>query len=180
MPAWLQAAAADHAARRPCLLYAGPAGQDLPGYLPVPHAGPVPLADDTVDGIYIADSLERLAREPLLAKELHRVAKPGARMVLHPRRIGVQDMLALIGRAAVGAGGWRLAQVTFAADQRLEAGAGVDLAELVRRYPATLRGMLIHLRATKPGHDSAATEPSPPKIVFSNLDRWAGFSKVDK
>jgi hypothetical protein len=172
VPAHLQAAAAQQAKLWPSLLYVGSRGMELPGYLSVPTDGRVPLANGSVDGIYVDGSLERLTGERSLVSELVRVARPGARMVLHPRLLTPGQLIDVLAQTSPLAEGWRLDRVTVAVDRAADAAA---LGAAIRRNPAVVRRMMAHLFRAEP----EATAPAlAPQIHIGEIDRWAGFAAV--
>jgi hypothetical protein len=173
VPAWLQAAAAQQARLWPSLLHVGSGGMELPGYLSVPTDGRVPLADGSVDGIYVDSSLERLTTARSLVSELARVARPGARMVLHPRLLTPRQLIDVLAQTSPLADGWRLDRVTLAVDTVEKATDAAALAAAIRRDPAVVRRMMAHLLRAEP----QATAPAlAPQIQIGEIDRWAGFA----
>jgi hypothetical protein len=174
VPAWLQKAAAAQASRLPCLLHVGRAGPRLPGYLGVPTDGRVPLADHVVDGIYVDSSLERLVTDAFLAKELHRVAKPGARMVLHPRLVTAGQMLDVLGQNSQVARGWQLDRVTVVPNGALELRDACGLVEILHRRPTVVRRIMAHLHAATDGE----ARRDQPVVSVGEIDRWDGFVAV--
>jgi hypothetical protein len=174
VPAHLDAAAAQQARLWPSLLHVGSRRMELPGYLSVPTDGRVPLANDSVDGIYVDSSLERLTAERSLVTELARVARPGARMVLHPRLLTPGQLIDVLAQTSPLADGWRLDRVTLAVSTVDRSADAAALAAAIRRNPAVVRRMMAHFRA-----EPEATAPAPaPKIHIGEIDRWAGFATV--
>ena len=174
VPAWLKAIASQHARLQPSLLYVSRHGMELPGYLSVPTDGRIPLANGSVDGIYVDSSLEHLTGNESLVTELARVARPGARMVLHPRLLTSGQLIDVLAQTSPLADGWRLDRVTLAVNTRVRAADPAALTAAIRRSPAVVRRMMAHFRA-----EPEATAPAlPPKIHIGEIDRWAGFATV--
>lgn len=174
VPAHLQAAAAHQARLWPSLLYVGSRGMELPGYLSVPTDGRVPLPNGSVDGIYVDSPLERLTGARSSLSELARVARPGARLVLHPRLLAPGQLIDVLAQTPPLADGWRLDRVTVAVSTLDRAADGAALAAATRRNPAVVRRMMAHLRA-----EPDATAPAlVPKINVGEIDRWPGFATV--
>jgi hypothetical protein len=174
VPAWLKAIASQHARLQPSLLNVSQAGIELPGYLRVPTDGRIPLANGSVDGIYVDSSLEHLTGNQSLVTELARVARPGARMVLHPRLLTSEQLVDVLAQTSPLADGWRLDRVTLAVTTGARAADAGAVTAAIRRGPAVVRRMMAHLRA-----EAAATAPAPPpKIHIGEIDRWAGFAIV--
>jgi hypothetical protein len=172
VPAWLKAAASQQERRQPSLLYISTRGMELPGYLSVPTDGRIPLANGSVDGIYVDSSLEHLTGNQSLVTELARVARPGARMVLHPRLLTSGHLIDVLAQTSPLAHGWRLDRVTLAVNAGARAGDAAALTAAIRRSPAVVRRMMVHLCAER-----EATAPAPPpKILVGEIDRWAGFA----
>jgi hypothetical protein len=175
VPAWLKAAASQQARLQPSLLYISKGGGiELPGYLRVPTDGRIPLANGSVDGIYVDSPLEHLTGNQSLVTELARVARPGARMVLHPRLLTSGQLIDVLAQTSPLAHCWRLDRVTLAVTTGARAADATAVTAAIRRSPAVVRRMMAHLRA-----EPEATAPAPPpKIHISEIDRWAGFATV--
>jgi hypothetical protein len=175
VPAWLKAAISQQARLWPSLLYVSGSGMELPGYLSVPTDGRVPVANGSVDGIYVDGSLERLTAERTLVSELARVARPGARMVLHPRLLAPGQLIDVLAPTSPLADGWRLDRVTVAVDTVNRAAHAAALAAAIRRNPAVVRRMMAHFLRAEP---EAIAPALAPKIHSGEIDRWAGFATV--
>jgi hypothetical protein len=174
LPAWLEAAASQQARLWPSLLYVSDRAMNLPGYLRVPIDGRIPLANGSVDGIYVDSSLERLTGDEGLVTELARVARRGARMVLHPGLLTAGQLIDVLTQTSPLADAWRLDRVTIAVNAGSRAADGASLVAAIRRSPAVVRRVMAHLRA-----EPEATAPAPPaKIQIGEIDRWAGFVAV--
>jgi hypothetical protein len=174
VPAWLKAIASQQALLQPSLLYIGSRNMELPGYLRVPTDGLIPLANGSVDGIYVDSSLEHLTGNGSLVTELARVARPGARMVLHPRLLTPRQLVDVLAPTSPLADGWRLDRVTVAVNTGARAADTAALAAAIRRSPVIVRRMMAHFRA----EPEAAAPAPPPKITIGEIDRWAGFATV--
>ena len=148
---------------------------ELPGYLSVPTDGHVPLANGSVDGIYVDSSLERLTAERSLVSELARVARPGARMVLHPRLLTPGQLIDVLAPTSPLADGWRLDRVTVAVNTVNSVAHAAALAAAIRRNPAVVRRLMAHFFRTEP---EATARALAPKIHIGEIDRWAGFATV--
>lgn len=191
VPAWLRAAAADHAERRPVLLQLAQGEPAIPGYgrLDVGEdaggMGDEPVLPDLcggLDGIYCAQGFDRVAGSPPLMRALHRAAKPGGRLVgrfafpaarawTDDGRLGddLACTFAGFGRDALQRGNnrlmseWRLERLVLLGDC------------------AAVSEIVIHLRAVKPSPEEAgaAGPPVEAERSFSRLHRWDGFARVE-
>ena len=174
VPAWLKAAASQQARLQPSLLYVSRHGIELPGYLSVPTDGRIPLANGSVDGIDVDSPLEQLTGNQSLVTELARVARPGARMVLHPRLLTSGQLIDVLAQTSPLGDCWRLDRVTLAVTTGATAAVAAAVTAAIRRSPAVVRRMMAHLRAEP---EATASAP-PPKIHIGEIDRWAGFVTV--
>lgn len=172
LPPWLETAAAAQSGCRPNLLYAGRAAVPLPGYRNVPDDGPLPLAAHTVDGIYVDDGVDRVLQDPGLAQELRRVAKPRARLVLHPHLATAAQIASLLEGTSTLASGWRLERLVVTMNGVSHPADHAALIDMVRRRPLAIRRLMAHFRAT----GGAATASAPPVLDVGGADDWAGFT----
>lgn len=176
VPAWLQEAAAQQEACRPCLLHAGPDGPELPGYLPMPTESPVAVDDASADGIYLEHAPAWLTAAPARLVELRRMAKHGALLVLQSRTVAPQDMSALLDEAQLATAGWAIERLTYISDPPYHVSTVPDLLRLVRLRPGAIRGMMLHLRA---GDSPAAGGAAVVRLTAGTLDEWKGFVRID-
>ena len=172
VPAWLETAAMVQASRQPSLLHVGRGGVGLPGYRHVADDGPVPLPERAVDGIYVDGTLDRLTEDPTLAQELHRVVKPGAAMVLHPRLVTARQIVDLLLHPSHWARGWRLNRVTLALNLDVGPYDGDRLRALVCRRPSLVRRVMAQLRAVTTDELQLVL----PTIAVGDMDGWSGFT----
>jgi SAM-dependent methyltransferase len=202
VPAWLRAAAADCAARRPVLLHLAADDPAIPGYLrfPLPERSAdagitLPLEPCALDGIYCACGLERLADPLPLLRELRRAAKPGARMVVrlpytaadgaadHPHHVRrhLRALLAAFGVTEPRRGdnrrrsGWRVERLVLIADRSRRTSAARDPHALLSERQPLPDELVLHLRAGGPDDPPA---PVAAELSFSRLDHWEGFARV--
>jgi hypothetical protein len=71
-------------------------------------------------------------------------------------------------------------RLVFVVDRQSAAPGADVLRSRVRRDPAIVREIILHLRAIKPPRPLSAPMPMLEKAecTVSRLDRWSGFAKV--
>jgi SAM-dependent methyltransferase len=216
VPAWLKKAAEEAAARHPNLLHIG-CGRDLiPGYVNVDSApglrvdvdfdldscgsSSLPIASGSVDGIYGCHVLEHMSTPLALLAELHRVAKPGARLVLrlpygstndadedptnHKRYF--EGSFVYYGQPAYSRadygyrGDWDVERIVLVVSRELEALPIEEIRQRVRALRNVVIEMIVHLRAVKPIRPALheLLRWPVPEISFSRLDGHSGFERV--
>ncbi len=151
LPARLAGCGADdRTCQQPVLVQVMGQGVPLPGYVPAAANGDIALPSASVDGIYVADELNRLARNPRLQAELRRVVKPGGQMVIHLGPTEAATLRNLVRQEPMWMRGWHLRKVVVAAT-----------------------ALMLQLEPW-----SSPSPEQPPEVQFGNLDHWLGFRAV--
>lgn len=165
LPEWLAAAAGDQLRQRPRLVQVTRSGQVLPGYVAASANCEIALPSASVDGVYVADEPERLAGNPRLRSELHRVVKADGQMVIHFGQLEPDAVRAILRQEPGWMHGWRLRKAVIATN----AAPGTADCSAIRHQADALMLQLDH-RTTPAG------ELPPPEIQFGCLDYWPGFA----
>jgi hypothetical protein len=112
--------------------------------------------------------------DPGLAQDLRRVAKPHARLVLHPHLATAAQIASLLDGTSALAAGWRLERVVVTMNGACRPADHAALIDIVRRRPLAIRRLMAHFRVA----GAAATASAPPALDVGGTDDWAGFTVV--
>jgi SAM-dependent methyltransferase len=156
----------------------------------------LPLEDDSIDGIYMSHSLQRVLDVPSLMRELYRVSRPGARLFLRvphgastgsfadPRSVRPWfedsfDALAVpVSRDMSAAFDWQVEDRALVVAPDMLALDHAEAETILRNQRNVVREMCVTLRAVKPGRGaSAVAEPLPPVRFTANARMEPKFER---
>lgn len=160
----------------------------------------IPLAADSVDGFYACHVVEHVRNALPLMQELHRIAKPNARMIIRVPYGSADDSMEdpthvrpyfensfsyfaqpAYSRADYGyVGDWEIERVILVVNQQLEHFPKWITRQAVRRMRNIVHEMIVHLRAVKPvrQREYRLYRLVKPDVVFSRFDAHEGFSDL--
>jgi len=187
LPAALKSAIATQADLHLKLLHLGCGHDNLPGWINldrIPTLGAdivfdledcaereLPIAADTVDGLFMCHAFQQIDAILPMMQELHRVAKAGARFVIRlphgasdesfadpahkwpyfPSSFASYAQPAHAGTDSDYSGDWRVKRVTLVVDQNLIASESeTQIRERIERELNVVQEMIVELRAVKP------------------------------
>jgi SAM-dependent methyltransferase len=175
-------------------------GADLVFDLDSCRSQKIPLSDDSVDGIYACHVVEHVRDTLALMQELHRVAKPGAQMVIRvphgssndafedPTHVHqfFENSFSYFGQPAYRRadygyrGDWEVSKVALVMNNAsLRALPMPAVLRLVQKTRNQVSEMVVYMKAIKPIRGRVDGESRPPLIdvVFSAFASPADFSQ---
>jgi len=203
----------ENSAKELMILNLGCGNDIIPGYLnldSMPRAGvdiafdldscgtsQIPLRDSVIDGFYACHVMEHVRHTLQLMQELHRIAKPGAKMIIrvpygstndsaedptHVRSL-FENSFSYFSQPAYSRadygymGDWEVERVILVVSRTFEKLPAWVARSAIRRARNIVHEMIVHLRAVKPVRPRHFDlhHYVQPEIVFSRFDIHSNF-----